>query len=174
MIDPDSLSEGHLSDWKQERIGIACGPCGRNGDYKLKTLRTLLGNPPMAEVPRFLAVKAGCPLAVRFPGTECRAWFTVPDRHVLQHQVLSARYHEGWSLILRCERSRQGLKSVKPCPHVFQLELKGLVAALGHEFPLDQLGRRLVCPGCGSRQVALSWIPPKSPPAEPIPFKRAG
>ncbi len=132
-----------------------------------------MGNPPMSEVPRFLAIKAGCPLATRFPGHECRAYF-VDNHDVAKVQYLSTAYHAGWQVTLKCERSRQGLKSVKPCRfQPFALDLASLVAALGHEFPIDQLERRLQCPGCGSRHFTLAWIAPKAPPAEPVPFKKA-
>ena len=69
---PDDFS-GHLADYRFPRLGIACGPCGRNGSYKVSTLRTMLANPPLCDVPRLLAVKSGCPLALRFPGRRCSA-----------------------------------------------------------------------------------------------------
>ena len=164
--------EGHLADYRQDRLRIACGPCGRDGQYRITSLRTMLGNPPMSEVPRLLAIRAGCPLATRFPGHECRAYF-VDNHQVGKVEHLAAAYHAGWQVTLRCERSRQGLKSVKPCRiQPFLLDLASLVAALGHEFPISQLGQRLLCPGCGSRHFTLAWIAPKAPPAEPLQFKR--
>lgn len=165
---------GLLSDYKRNRLRIACGPCGRDGNYKVATLRTMMGNPPMAEVPRFLAIKAGCALAVRFPGHECRAYF-VDNHEAGKVEHLSAAYHAGWHVTLKCERSRQGLKSIKPCRfQPFLLDLASLVAALGHDFPLNQLDRRLQCPGCGSRHFTLAWIAPRAPPAEPLQFQRTG
>jgi hypothetical protein len=55
----------------------------------------------------------------------------------------------------------------------FLFDLASPVASPGHDFPIIQLERRLVCPGCGSHHFALAWIAPKAPPAEPIPIKRA-
>lgn len=134
----------------------------------------MLGNPPLSEVPRLLAIKAGCPLATRFPGHECRAYF-VDNQDAGQVRYLSAVYHSGWQVTLTCDRRRQGLKSVKACRfQPFPLDLASLVSALGHDFPIDQLGKRLTCPGCGSRHFTLAWIAPKAPPAEPVPFRQAG
>lgn len=170
--DPNDFS-GHLADYRFPRLGIACGPCGRNGSYRVTTLRTLLANPPLEEVPRLLAIKSGCPLATRFPGRDCRAWFTSTASPQASNYLGDRRF-EGWQLILTCERSHQGLKTTKPCPRPFYLELSSLVAVLGHSFEVDQLPRRLVCPGCGSHHHSLTWIAPKAPRAEPIPLKRAG
>jgi hypothetical protein len=159
-----ALFSGHLADYKQDRLRIACGPCGRDGNYRTKTLRALLGNPPMAEVPRLLAIKAGCALATKYPGHECRAYF-VSELIRLEVKDLMSAYHAGWQVTLKCERNRQGLKSVKPCRfQPFLLDLASLVATLGHDFPIIQLERRLICPGCGSDHFALAWIAPKAPP----------
>jgi hypothetical protein len=161
---------GNLSDYKHERLRIACGPCGRDGDYRVKTLRTMLGNPAMNEVPRFLAMKAGCALAARYPGHECRAYF-VDNHNAARAHYLSDACAAGWALTLKCERRREGLKSVRACRfQPFGLDLESLVSALGHDFPIEQLPTRLVCPGCGSHHFALAWIAPKAPPAEPIPI----
>lgn len=170
--DPNDFS-GQLSDYRFKHLDIACGPCGRFGHYKVTTLRTLLFNPPLSEVPRLLAIKAGCPLAVRYPGHECRAWFASKD-NAKASKYLGDRRFEGWELLLACQRTHQGLKSTKPCKGVFELDLSSLVAVLGHTFEVDQLPRRLVCPGCGSHHHSLAWIAPKAPPAEPIPLRRAG
>jgi hypothetical protein len=174
MTEPADPFFGYLSDYMHDRLRIACGPCGRDGDYRVKSLRTMLGNPPMEEVPRLLAIKAGCALATRFPGHECRANFVSPLAETTV-QFLSTAYHAGWQLTLKCDRSRQGLKSIRPCRfHPFLLDLGTLVSALGHEFPADQLARRLVCPGCGSHSFSLSWISSKAPPAEPVPIRQSG
>jgi len=173
--DPNDFT-GQLSDYRFQRLAIACGPCGRHGSYRVKTLRTLLFNPPLAEVPRLMAIKAGCPLAMRFPGHECGAWFVTKGQPVAASKYLGDRRFEGWQLILTCERSHQGLTATKPCPRDFELDLSSLVAVLGHSFEIDQLNRRLQCPGCGSHHYGLAWIAPKPKPpaAEPIPLKRAG
>ena len=170
--DPNDFS-GHLADYRFPRIEIACGPCGRLGRYKVSTLRTMLSNPPLDEVPRLLAIKAGCPLATRYPGRDCSAWFATGGTGQAS-KYLGDRRFEGWQLMLTCERSHQGLKTTKPCSRPFAIDLSSLVAVLGHTFEIDQLPRRLVCPSCGSHHHSLTWIAPKSPPAEPIPLKRAG
>ena len=73
--------------------------------------------------------------------------------------------------MLTCQRSHEGLKTTKPCPRAFELDLDTLVAMLGHTFEVDQLSLRLVCPGCGSHHHSLSCIAPMAPPAEPIPLQ---
>ncbi len=163
----------YLSDFRWDRLRLVCVPCGREGSYRPATLRTMLGNPPMEDVPRLLAIKAGCAMATRHPGTSCSATLVSPNAPKVEN--LAVAYHAGWRLVLSCGRSRQGLKSVKACRQPFHLDLESLVAALGHDVPLEGLQRRLVCPGCGSTHNSLTWAAPKPPPAtEPIPFKRAG
>lgn len=163
---------GFLSDYRLPRLKIACAPCGRHGDYSTRTLRALYGNPPMEELPRLIALRGNCPLALRYPGTECGAWFVREGAPKVEY--LGDAHHAGWALILTCERSHQGLKSVKPCRHPALLDLKSMVAVLGHTFPIDQLSRKLICPGCGSRHYSLTWIIPKDPgkAAEPAPLRR--
>jgi hypothetical protein len=172
-MNADSEFAGWLADYRHKRLHVACGPCSRQGDYKVSSLRMMLGNPPMDEVPRLLAIKAGCALATKFPGRDCRACFLSHRTPEIVRDLGGAR-HSGWQLVLTCGRRHQGLKSVKPCRAPFYLDLPSLVATLGHEYPIEQLRRRLICPGCGSPHFELHWIAPKAPPVEPIPLRKAG
>ncbi len=135
----------------------------------------LYGNPPMPELPRLVAMRGDCPLALHYPGTGCEARFVTDRAPVIEY--LGSAYHAGWSAVLTCRRHHQGLKSVKPCKDPYVLDLGSLVAALGHTFPIDRLDRKLCCPKCGSTHYELSWIIPKAPPAsgtEPVPLRRVG
>ena len=38
----DSTFDSLLSDWKGDRLDVACGIRGRNGDYRSSTIRTAL------------------------------------------------------------------------------------------------------------------------------------
>lgn len=164
---------GWLADYKWDQLRIGCRPCGRLGVYRPKTLRQMLANPPMSEVPRLIAIKAGCELAIRFPGRDCQACFI--SKEAPKIETLAEAWHAGWRLVLTCERTRQALKSVKPCRSPSYLDMPSLVAALGHDRPIEALRRCLACPRCGSRHYSLSWIePPAGPAAEPIPLKKAG
>jgi hypothetical protein len=174
MNESDPLLVSHLIDYRFDRLQISCASCGRHGDYSVRTLRKLYGNPPMAEVPRFVAMRGNCPLALRFPGKDCDARFTnrAAPKSV---EYLGSAYHAGWSIVLTCQRSHQGLKSVKPCREPYLIDLGSLVAALGHTFPINQLERKLCCPNCGSVHYDLRWIVPKEPPAtEPVPLRKVG
>lgn len=172
LADPFQVT--HLSDYRFPRLQIACASCGRHGDYSVQTLRKLYGNPPMEEVPRFVAMRGSCPLAIKFPGKDCEARF-VTRRPPAVVDYLGSAYHSGWRVVLTCHRSHQGLKSVKPCREPYTLDLGSLVAALGHSFPIDRLESKLCCPGCGSAHYELSWIIPKEPPAtEPVPLRKIG
>jgi hypothetical protein len=84
-------------------------------------------------------------------------------------------YHAGWTLVLACQRSHHGLKSVRLCREPYVIDLGSLVAGLGHTFPIDQLDRKFSCPNCGSAHYQLRWIMPREPPAtEPVPLHQAG
>ena len=105
-------------------------------------------------------MRAGCALAMRFPGSECEARFPNEDRR-MDVMLVDAR-RDGWELWLKCQRHHQGLKSAQPCrAEPIQIDLTGLIAALGHDTPIDQLPRKICCPGCGSRSFTVSWVVPK-------------
>jgi hypothetical protein len=67
----------------------------------------------------------------------------------------------GWRVHMRCANGyREGMKSVRPCVYRRQLDLDTLVATRGPNFPLSRLESRLMCPACGSRNVAVLFEPP--------------
>ena len=156
---------GNLVDYRFERVTIACTVCARRGVYRIKSLRSVHGNPPMADLPRLVAMKGGCQLAIRYPGTACDAHFEQPNIPATFTYLAEAQ-QAGWRLILQCERSRQGLKSARPCvPSLFRIDGPSLIAALGHDYPLERLERSLHCPLCNTSHYSLHWvIPPTRPP----------
>lgn len=52
------------------------------------------------------------------------------------------------------------MKSIRACTHNAYLDLPTLLWTRGRDFPLAILGERLKCPGCGSREVSVFFIPP--------------
>jgi hypothetical protein len=53
------------------------------------------------------------------------------------------------------------MKSIRECDHRAELDMKTLVWTRGPNFPLSQLGSRLMCTRCGSRRVRVAFeIPP--------------
>jgi hypothetical protein len=157
---PESF-DGHLSDYRHPRLKIGCAACARQGDYSVKTLRMLYGNPPMAVLPRLVAIRGNCPKALQYPGNGCSARFTAGSGPAVV-EYLGNAYHAGWGLILTCRRTHQGLKSAKACRNPYRVDLGSLVVGLGHTYPIDQLDRKLFCPDCGSPHYELNWIIPKT------------
>ena len=167
--------DGYLAHCRSPRLKIGCAGCARQGDYSVATLRKLYGNPPIAELPRLVAMRGDCALALRYPGTECQARFLSDEAPIVEY--LGDAYHAGWRAILTCQRRRQGLNSVKPCRGSYVIDLGGLVAGLGQAFPIELLARKLCCPDCGSRHYVPSWTVPDKPSssnAAPLPLRRAG
>ena len=69
----------------------------------------------------------------------------------------------GWLVSLKCERTREGLKSAKACPMPITLHLPTLIAALGPDVQVGELQKRLRCPRCGSNRFGLrTTVPPGS------------
>jgi predicted nucleic-acid-binding Zn-ribbon protein len=66
----------------------------------------------------------------------------------------------GWLLSLKCERTREGLKSVRACPLPITLHLPSLIAALGPDLDVEALQKRLRCPRCGSDRFSLRITAP--------------
>ena len=72
----------------------------------------------------------------------------------------------GWALSVRCDRRREGLKSVRPCvPSHAYLDLDTMlwmVQRFGWDFDIvdhrQQLRRRLVCSICGARWPAPDYV----------------
>lgn len=74
--------------------------------------------------------------------------------------------HAGWRLILTV-RSRQRLKSARPCvPSLFRVDGASLIAAPGHDYPIERLERSLHCPVCNTRQYSLRWVIPPTRPTD--------
>jgi hypothetical protein len=62
---------------------------------------------------------------------------------------------------MRCSDGyRESTKSVRRCTYRKQLDLDTLVCTRGPNFPLSRLESRLMCPACGSRDVAVVFEPP--------------
>lgn len=71
----------------------------------------------------------------------------------------------GWVLTARCAwGKREGLKTVRECTWRYDLDMVTLVATRGRDFPLARIAERLRCPRCGSRRVAVMFLPGKLPP----------
>jgi hypothetical protein len=66
----------------------------------------------------------------------------------------------GWKVSLRCDRRREGLKSVRPCAGERQVHLPTLIAAWGPEVDIAELQKRLQCPVCGSDRFSLQIVQP--------------
>jgi predicted RNA-binding Zn-ribbon protein involved in translation (DUF1610 family) len=71
----------------------------------------------------------------------------------------------GWIVALKCDRRREGLKSVKPCAGTFRLHLSTLISTIGPDVKLEELQRRVRCPGCGTDRFALQLTRPPEPSA---------
>jgi hypothetical protein len=68
--------------------------------------------------------------------------------------------------VLLCGRRHEALKTAKSCPGPVALDIRTLVAAFGHGFPLERLPSKLVCPSCGTRSLHVEWtVPQDTPPS---------
>jgi hypothetical protein len=72
----------------------------------------------------------------------------------------------GALISLKCQRSREGLKSVRACALPIVLHVPSLVAALGHDAALEDLQHCLRCPKCGSDHYEIRLSMTGSTPAE--------
>ena len=68
----------------------------------------------------------------------------------------------GWVVALRCQRRREGLKSVKPCAGELTVHMATIIAVLGPDFDLAALQKVLRCPNCGTDRVEVRMIQPPS------------
>jgi hypothetical protein len=67
----------------------------------------------------------------------------------------------GWKVRVRCAYGkREGLKSIRACIAARDLDMDTLLWTRGRDFPLAMLASRLRCPRCGSREVAVMFVPP--------------
>jgi hypothetical protein len=65
---------------------------------------------------------------------------------------------EGWRVAARCFNGRpSSRKGTRPCGRTQTLDLQVLAWLLGEDFPLEELPRRLCCPGCKVRRVELLY-----------------
>jgi hypothetical protein len=74
--------------------------------------------------------------------------------------TLWAAAKAGWLVTLKCQRTREGLKSARACPLPISLHLPSLIAALGPDLEVDALQQHLRCPRCGSDRFALGITAP--------------
>lgn len=76
-------------------------------------------------------------------------------------ETIGEAFSLGWQLKARCGYgNREGLKSVRQCVWTYDLDMLTLVATRGRDFPLSMVAGRLRCPRCGSRSVAVVFMPP--------------
>ncbi|WP_083528506.1 hypothetical protein [Hyphomicrobium sp. CS1BSMeth3] len=75
--------------------------------------------------------------------------------------TLGEAHDLGWKIRARCAYGHgEGMKRIRPCTYQAYLDLPTLLWTRGREFPLGLLNDRLKCPSCGSRTVAVFFIPP--------------
>ena len=76
-------------------------------------------------------------------------------------ETLGEALRGGWRLKVRCAHGRRdGLKSIRECRSEADLDLASVVWTRGPNFPVARLGERMMCPACGSRRVAVIFVPP--------------
>ena len=64
----------------------------------------------------------------------------------------------GWALSVRCDRRREGLKSVRPCIlRQAYLDLDTMLWPQGRTYPIGRLQGRVRCPICRTLHVFLIW-----------------
>jgi len=79
-------------------------------------------------------------------------------------ETLGQAFDAGWKLTVRCDRRREGLKSVRPCkPGRYVLDLETMLWTHGRACPLSWLNGRMRCPHCGTRHLFLLWAWPPNP-----------
>jgi hypothetical protein len=77
-------------------------------------------------------------------------------------ETLGEAWQLGWRLTARCAFGlRDGMKSIRECDHRAELDMKTLVWTRGPNFPISELGRRLMCTRCGSRRVSIAFEVPR-------------
>ncbi|GBD48121.1 hypothetical protein [Methylopila sp. Yamaguchi] len=76
-------------------------------------------------------------------------------------ETLGEALRAGWRLQVRCALGkRDGLKSIRECQREAELDLASVVWTRGPNFPIARMSERLMCPACGSRRVAVVFVPP--------------
>lgn len=75
-------------------------------------------------------------------------------------ETLGEAYRSGWKITARCAQGKQhGMKPIPECLYRAALDMQTLVWTRGPNFPLSHLEGRLMCPRCGSRRVAVIYVP---------------
>ena len=91
-------------------------------------------------------------------------------------RTIGEAWRLGWRVTARCiwsapgRRDRDGRegRAQIQCDTTTELDMKTLVWTRGDRFPLDQLGNRLMCPNCGSREIKIIFTVPGAPRANAI------
>lgn len=74
----------------------------------------------------------------------------------MQIETLGDAWTHGVRLTVRCIwGGREGLKSVRECDNLYELDVQTMLWTRGRDFPLGMLSSRMRCPKCGSRRVAV-------------------
>jgi hypothetical protein len=76
-------------------------------------------------------------------------------------ETLGEALSYGWRVTARCAAGKQdGMHRHRECVYRAELDMQTLVWTRGKAFPLAWLSTRLRCPMCGSRRIAVVFIPP--------------
>lgn len=87
--------------------------------------------------------------------------------------TLGEAYRLGWKLRARCAfGKRDGMKSIRECVSTIDVDMTTLLWTRGPNFPLCDLASRMMCPSCGSRRVALYFMPPANDTSLSIDHRR--
>jgi DNA-directed RNA polymerase subunit RPC12/RpoP len=82
-------------------------------------------------------------------------------------ETIGEAFSLGWSVTARCTRGKEDHRtSARECTFREELDVATLVWTRGRAFPLSQLGSRLRCPRCGSRNVVVMFQPPANAAAK--------
>jgi hypothetical protein len=144
-------------------IWINCARCSRHTAPHVATLQRKFGAmTTLGEAARLVAARGGCHLAKDAVQNICSVRVEEPP---IDHWAsLDHARRFGYAGRLHCHRHLAAMKSTRPCPMVWDLDLDTLVAVLGWDFPLERLPSRLSCPDCHTKHIRIEWIaPPESP-----------
>ena len=76
-------------------------------------------------------------------------------------ETLGQAYSLSWRVHARCAKGRVDYThSTCRCVFRTELDIQTLVMTRGPNFPLARLESRLICPRCGSRDIAVMFEPP--------------
>lgn len=144
-------------------VWIDCARCSRHTAPHIATLQRKFGKVTLGEAARQVAAPS-CALARDGAQSICSARPVAPP---IDHWALLDHARRlGYRARLHCHRHLAAMKSTRPCPTTWDLDLESLIAVLGYDFPLDRLPPRLSCPDCHTKAIRLEWI---GPPATPGP-----